>query len=63
MNTVYLSRRNLETLLDMLNNKDPDSGSMIIKNDTTHDKYPCSDRTIVVAVEDVEYYVNRMPGV
>lgn len=61
---VYLSRRNLLTLLAKL-----DAGlagevtaRTIIKGDTTHPKYPCSVTTHVTAIEDSEYYTDRQPG-
>lgn len=63
-NTVYLSRRNLETLLNKLNRvqEGGQSACTIVKADTAHTSYPCSTRTIVVAVEDDEYYTDREPG-
>jgi hypothetical protein len=60
MNTLYLSRRNLLVLLNKLDRKG--SNQTIIKNDTEHPKYPASDRTIVVAIEDADYYTDREPG-
>ena len=61
MQQVYLTRRNLQTLLNKL---DRGSGSAhtIIKKDTKHSKYPCSDIISVTAVEDKDYYTNREPG-
>lgn len=61
MNKVYLSRRNLETLLRKLD--DPSSRKTIEKNDTVHPVYPTTEQTLVVAVEDEEYYTDRQPGV
>lgn len=61
---VYLSRRNLLTLLSKLDRaKDGDHTYLtIVKYDTAHPKYPQTHDTIVVtAVEDGEYY-NRLPG-
>ena len=57
---VYLTRRNLQTLLNKLDRE----GSLctIIKYDTTHPKYPCSKPTVVAAVEDDEYYSERNAG-
>lgn len=57
---VYLSRRNLLTLLKKLD--DPFSEKTIVKNDTRHRTYPCSDHIIVTAVEDEDYYTDREPG-
>lgn len=59
MQQVYLSRRNLQVLLNKLdrNKRDPGaSACTIVKNDTTHAKYPCSDETYITALEDEEYY-------
>ena len=61
MNVVYLTRRNLLTLLNKLDRGD-ESERTIIKYDTVHPKYPCSDVTIVAAVEDDDYYDDRPPG-
>lgn len=66
METVYLSRRNLLTLLSKLDRKA--AGEMtfctVIKNDNKHPKYPQSMPSIsVIAVEDEEYYTDRKPGV
>ena len=58
--TVYLSRRNLLTLLNKLDRAG--SKATIIKYDTTHKEYPCSSVTVVIAVEDNEYYTDREPG-
>ena len=60
LNTLYLSRRNLLTLLNKLDR--PDSEAGIIKCDTEHPKYPCSVVTKVMAIEDEEYYQDRKPG-
>ena len=67
MQHVYLSRRNLLTLLSKLDRNlelAESSKCTIIKQDTTHPKYPCTDATFVTAVEDEEYYVtgDRGPG-
>jgi hypothetical protein len=63
MQTVYLTRRNLLTLLSKLD-RNAKSGTeehlrMLLKLDTKHPKYPCSDYIKVVALEDAEYYVER----
>lgn len=65
MHKVYLSRRNLVTLLNKLDRKK--NGDIthctIIKRDTFHSMYPQTMEEIeVVAVEDDEYYANREPG-
>lgn len=64
MNTVYLTRRNLLTLLNKLDRVKAggESACAIIKHDTEHKKYPCSIATIVAAVEDDDYYNDRSPG-
>ena len=66
MPTVYLSRRNLLTLLSKLdrNASDPDASSAtILKRDNEHATYPQShDLIVVTAVEDAVYYVDRQPG-
>lgn len=64
MNTVYLSRRNLLTLLSKLDRKakGEETACKLVKLDTVHEKYPCSDVTQVIALENEEYY-DREPGV
>ncbi len=65
MQTVYLTRRNLRTLLAKLdrNAEHADSSACtIIKQDTVHPTYPCSDVIQVIALEDAEYYTDREPG-
>lgn len=65
MATVYLSRRNLLVLLSKLdrNLKAPGiSACTIVKRDTVHQKYPCSEVTNVIAVENGEYYDDRRAG-
>jgi hypothetical protein len=58
---LYLTRRNLKTLLTKLD--DPDSKRTIIKNDVEHPKYPNSHtRIFVTAVDDADYYKDRAPG-
>jgi hypothetical protein len=59
MQTLYLSRRNLLTLLAKLDAKD---GGSLLKRDTVHPKYPCSDETLICPVEDEDYYYEREPG-
>ena len=66
MQTLYLSRRNLNTLLNKLDRNrachDPVSHCTIIKQDTMHLKYPSTDVIQVTAVEDAEYYTDRQAG-
>ena len=64
MQKLFLTRRNLETLLNKLN-RVRDGGSShctITKMDTTHKKYPCSDVIEVTALENEVYYHDRMAG-
>lgn len=64
MVNVYLSRRNLLTLLSKLDRVKAggESHCRITKFDTVHPKYPCSEVTVVQAVEDEEYYRDRAAG-
>lgn len=64
MQQVYLSRRNLLTLLSKLDRKQAGEGTFctITKTDTTHPMYPCSEEIVVTAVEDSDYYSDRIPG-
>lgn len=65
MQRLYLSRRNLLTLLSKLDRNQKMSGSSqctLVKRDTTHPMFPCSDVVEVTAVEDAEYYTDRKPG-
>lgn len=63
---LYLTRRNLQTLLNKLDRalKDgPDaSACTIIKRDTLHPVYPCSDVVSVTALENADYYIDRPAG-
>lgn len=62
---VFLSRRNLLTLLSKLDRKAAGEDTMctLIKKDDTHAKYPQSSPIIVVtAIEDAEYYDTREAG-
>ncbi len=62
---LYLSRRNLQTLLNKLdrNKTGGESGCTLIKHDNTHPVYPATmSHCIVAAVEDEEYYRDRGPG-
>ena len=63
--TVYLSRKNLLTLLSKLDRqKEGDSTACtLVKCDNTHPVYPQShDQILVKALEDEEYYTDREPG-
>lgn len=65
MQKVYLTRRNLQVLLNKLdrNREMPESSECtIVKQDTVHPKYPCTDVISITALEDEEYYVDRKPG-
>lgn len=65
MQRVYLTRRNLLTLLSKLDRQrqGEHTACTIVKNDTVHPVYPCSDQIYVTALEDEEYYTDRRPGV
>lgn len=58
MQQLYLSRRNLLTLLSKLDRVAAGdfSACTLVKQDTVHPKYPSSDVMKVTAVEDAEYY-------
>lgn len=64
MQQLYLTRRNLLTLLSKLDRQK--AGELtcctIVKQDVLHSKYPCSDVIVVTALEDVEYYTDRKAG-
>ena len=64
MEQVFLSRRNLLTLLSKLDRKAKGEGTActLIKSDVLHPKYPCSTKIVVTAVEDNDYYTDRAPG-
>ena len=65
MEHVYLSRRNLLTLLSKLDRRTngEDTLCAIVKNDNKNNKYPQSMNSIIVtAVEDKDYYNDRGPG-
>lgn len=66
MEQVYLSRRNLLTLLSKLDRKKKGEQTTctIVKNDKIHPVYPQTmDMIAVTAVEDDKYYIDRKPGV
>jgi hypothetical protein len=62
---LYLSRRNLQTLLNKLDRTaagDP-SACTLIKRDNVHPTHASSMAfCAVVAVEDEDYYTDRAPG-
>lgn len=63
--TVFLSRRNLLTLLSKLDRKakGEQTHCTLIKYDTSNPKYPQNVLGVVVtAVEDADYYDDRDPG-
>jgi len=63
---VYLTRRNLLTLLSKLDRKaaGESTSCTIEKRDNLHPVYPQSMPSIsVVAVEDAEYYAGREAGI
>ena len=65
LDIVYLSRRNLLTLLSKLDRKaaGEDTECMLIKQDNKHKTYPQTmDRCAIMALEDDEYYTERKPG-
>lgn len=64
MQTVYLSRRNLLTLLSKLDRAErgDQTACTLVKQDTVHPKYPCTDVIVVTAVEDSDYYEYRSAG-
>jgi len=65
MQRLFLSRRNLLSLLSKLDRvKAGDkSACTIIKADTLHPKYPSTDVITVTAIEDENYYIDRQPGI
>lgn len=65
MEQVYLSRRNLTSLLSKLDRKKNGEKTLctLQKNDNMHPVYPQSMRSIfVTAIEDEEYYTHREAG-
>jgi hypothetical protein len=64
MQRVYLTRRNLLTLLSKLDRKaeGAETACTIVKQDTKHPQYPCSDAIMVTALEDKDYYTDREAG-
>jgi hypothetical protein len=64
MQQVYLTRRNLLTLLSKLDRAKAGETTerTIVKTDVVHPVYPCSDTLRITALEDAEYYTDRTPG-
>ena len=65
MEKLYLSRRNLLTLLSKLDRlaKGEDTECTLIKCDNVHPIYPQTmDQCMVIAVEDAMYYTDRFAG-
>lgn len=80
LETAYLSSRNIRGMLSKLNRRKAgdETACTIIKNDTEHSRFPCSDQLFVTAIEDdttpspagvriyhvadAEYYADRSPG-
>ena len=65
MEQVFLSRRNLLTLLSKLDRskRGEVTDCTIIKKDASHKKYPqTAPYIMVMAVEDEDYYTDRDPG-
>lgn len=66
MQQLYLTRRNLQTLLNKLDRCRRDgpeaSERTLIKGDTSHPDYPSTDEIRVTAIEDEDYYTYRSAG-
>ncbi len=65
MEQIFLSRRNLQTLLNKLDRAKAGefTACTIIKNDTVHPIYPQTiSQVMITAVEDEQYYVDRTAG-
>jgi len=64
MKKIYLTRRNLLTLLNKLERQAAGDVTQctIVKRDTVHPKYPMPEEMTIVAVEDEDYYDEREPG-
>lgn len=64
MNQIYLTRRNLLTLLSKLDRQKAgeETACTIIKHDTAHEKFPIREAVAVTALEDEVYYYDREPG-
>ena len=65
MHHIYLSRRNLLTLISKLDRKARGESTQcaIVKQDKDHPKYKMTVAPVMVtAVEDADYYLDRPPG-
>ncbi len=68
MEKIYLSRRNLQTLLNKLDRRANDCATeytacTIIKYDNSNPRFPQTVPAVMItAVEDDEYYADREPG-
>ena len=64
MQTVYVTRRNLLTLLAKLDRAKAGEFTTrtLIKRDTVHPVYPCTDVIELIALEDEQYYTDREAG-
>lgn len=65
MDYIYLSRKNLNTLLSKLDRKASGDYTFcaIIKSDTEHPTFPQTiEKVMVTAVEDRDYYIDRPAG-
>lgn len=65
MEQLYLTRRNLLTLLHKLDRarRGQVSACTLVKQDTLHPTFPCSTAIQVTALEDEAYYTDRPAGV
>ena len=65
MHQIFLSRRNLLTLLSKLDRKSngEETACTLIKNKTAGNFVQTMDSIQVTAVEDSEYYTERLPGI
>lgn len=64
MKQIYLTRRNLQALLNKLDRQKAGESTActIVKVDTQHIKYPIPEAIYITAVEDEEYYTDRPAG-
>lgn len=64
MKQIYLTRRNLLTLLNKLDRQRAGDATYctIVKADTEHLKYPIPEAMYITAIEDEDYYDEREPG-
>lgn len=65
MQKIYLSRRNLLTLLSKLDRAKEGEITCctVIKRDNRHPRYPQGPVSVaIIAIDDAEYYTDREPG-